>query len=331
VERSQTGGNTAPDPWKGWSDQAHIDAPGGGGGMGRFRTAGSHGTGNAMGSWRGVPHPLAPAARYLSVSEPYAELGGYPYVQVEEDRGTYFISLPTCAAMRPAFRTTSQKFQTTVKQMAAKGRLAVAVSGNRYSPAALDSLAKDRDGFWHISWVEGPLGGYTFGQGEPPGDTTQAIGGLGPMISGGIRFGSKNEYRRGAPPGGPETGDPGPAFRGYLETRHNEVYRSFAKLAGRGMGKIVIGYGGSELPVKIVVQRHGVEGLSLDEIRDRLHRDNVQHAVFMDGRDCAMLFANGRFYVQQGTLKDSTNAIGVGFQVPFSYLAPGGRAMGSIA
>jgi hypothetical protein len=331
VERSQSGGNTSPDPWKGWGDQAHPDSPGGGGGFGRFRMPGSLGTGNALGKWRGTPHPLAPAARYLLVAEPYAEHGRYPYVKVEEDRGSYFVSLPTCSAMKPFFRVSSQKFQSTVKQMAAKGGLAVAVNGNKYTDASLDSAVMERHGYWHIAWVEGPLGGYTFGQGPPPGDTTYALGGLGPVIGGGMRFGSKNEYRKGVPAGAPETGEPGPAHRGFLEIKHSELYRSFAGQAGRNAGKVVIGYGKDELPLKIVVQRHGVDGLSIDDIRDRLHRDGVANAVFMDGRECAILFANGRFYVQQGTLKDSTNAIGVGFQLPFSYIDPPGRALGNIA
>jgi len=350
VDPSSQPGTPKSDPWSGWDGQSHPNAPSGGGGPGRFKTAGSLGTNPA--NWHGVPHPLAPAARYLAVADVYCELGAFPNVRIEEEGGVYFVSLTARAAMRPFLRTRTERFQNTVKRVAARSQLAVVVNGNMYDFAKWKLLAPSDPArttpegivrgrgaelggtseplMFYVAWSEGPTGGYRFGHGDPPGDTTSAIGGLGPVILGGRRYGSQNKYKPGVPSGAPPTGEPGPAYEPFLEIRSNRTYESFAA-RGAAVGKVIIGFGAGELPLRIVVQRDGIQGLSLDDIRDRLFRDGVQNAVFLDGSDSAMLFANGRFYVQQGTFKDSTNTVGIGFQVPCSYMDAPGRSLGHIA
>jgi hypothetical protein len=364
VEPANTGGNALPDPWSGWGAQAHPNSGSGGGGPGKFKTAGPLGAGIGLGGWHGLPHPLAPGARYLAVSDVYSDLGAFPQARIEEDRGVYFVSLPSRAAMRPFMRTFSERFENTVKRVAARSHLAVVINGNMYSDDAWDSVprhvlgklgvnispqdpklttpegkvvgrgqvlgGKSEKEMFYVAWVDGPLGGYSFGKGDPPGDTTSAIGGAGPLIIGGLRYGVKNQYRQGAPAGLPVVGEPEPKFKHLLEIRSNRTYASLAE-GGVGVGKVIVGFGRGELPLKIVVQRDGVEGVTLDAIRDKLFHDGVANAVFLDGSDSALLFANGRFYVQQGTFKDRTNTVGIGFQVPFSYVDPPGRSLGNIA
>lgn len=335
---SQDTGGSKSDPWAGWQgQQAHPNSPSGGGGPGRFKSAGSLGT--TSGAWHGIPHPLAPGARYLAVADAYCELGSFPNVRIEERGGVYYVSLTASAAMRPFLRTDFWRFSSTVKGFAAASKLAVIVNGNQYKLSHPMGIVRGRDQElagvseperFHVAWTEGPLGGYAFGKGDPPAETTAAVGGLGPVILGGLKFGAVNRYRKGVPAGAPPRGEPGMEFKPFLEVRGNLHYESFTGL-GASLGKVVIGYGKGSQPLRIVVQPHGVTDLSLDEIRDNLFNEGVENAVFLDGSDSAMLFANGRFYVQQGFAKNWTNAVGIGFQAPCCYVDPPGRSLGNIA
>ena len=136
-----------------------------------------------------------------------------------------------------------------------------------------------------------------------------------------------NAYRTGVPPGAPLRGEPDPVFHRFLEVRSSLHFEKFQGL-GASVGKVIIGLGKGDKPLKIIVQPNGVAGLSLEVFRDRLFNEGVGNAVFMDGSDLAMLFANGKFYVQQGTKKNWTNKAGIGFQLPDASVKPGGRSMG---
>ena len=354
---SQGAGGAQPDPWSGWQGQAHPNSPNGGGGPGRFKSLGS--LGDSTGSWHGAPHPLAPAARYLAVNEAYAGIGTTTHVAVDERDGVYYVSLSASAAMRTFLRTQTEPFESTVKRMAAKSHLAVVVNGNMYGDAidykilrqiigtaglpipsqdakntTPQGIVRGRDhelggssrkAMFYIAWTEGPLGGYAFGQGDPPTDTTSALGGLGPVIINGLRYGSQNRYRTGVPDGAPSRGEPDQKYKGFLEVRSSKTYSSFVS-SGPDVGKVIIGYGSGERPLRIVVQSNGISDHSLDDIRDNLFNDGVTNAVFLDGSDSAMLFANGKFYVHQGGYKDRSNTVGIGFQLPFSHLGPSGKS-----
>ena len=350
------------DPWAGWQGtQAHPNAPTGGGGPGRFKVAGSLGSTDA---WHGIPHPQAPGARYLAAADAYSGLGSFADAVVEERNGVFYVGLSAAAAMRTFTRTISEPFESTVKRFAAKSSLAVVVNGNMYKDDGGFSTLKHIAGnlglpissqagnltkpegivrgrgtllggvaepqMYYVAWTEGPLGGYSFGHGNPPGDTTSAVGGLGPVIVNGLKYGAVNRYRHGVPDGAALSGEPDAKHKPFLEVRSNNTYKSFVE-SGPTVGKVVIGFGIGTHPVRIVVQPNGIVNASLDSIRDRLFEDGVRNAVFLDGSDSAMLYANGKFYSHQGPFKNMTNTVGIGFQLPFTILDPPGRSMGNIA
>lgn len=359
---SQDGGGSKSDPYQGWQGHVSPNAPDGGGGPGKFKSYGPlMGTQRA---WHGLPHPQAPAARYLAIADHYSGLSGSAHVVVEDIDGVFYVSLTAAAAMRPFIRTFKERFETTVQRVAAKKHLAVVINGNMYRDKGNFKLARHVLGnlgiptgtqaagdtvpngivrgrgqqiggtheplMFYVSWTEGPLGGYTFGQGDPPGDPTSALGGLGPVIIGGLKYGPHNVYRAGVPAGAPTDGDPGEKYRGFLTVRSNKTYASLAA-DGASVGKVIIGKGTGDRPLRIVVQPHGGTGQTLDQIRDKLFNEGVTDAVFLDGSDSAMLFANGKFYVHQGGYKDRTNTVGIGFQLPFVFIDSPGRSMGHIA
>jgi|GEM_PF-5177419 len=328
----QSGGNANPDPWFGWDGAGHLNSPSGGGGPGKFRVAGPLGTGAHLGAWRGAPHPLAPAARYLAVNgtdnipSAAADCTESPAKpSIEEKDGAFFVSLPGSAQMRTFMRTKYWRFASSVKDFAKASRLAVVINGNMYrGGGAPIGIVRGRgqalggtsepDRF-HVSWSEGPLGGYSFALGDPPAAGESAVGGLGPLIMDGMKYGPTNVYRLGVPAGAALTGPPDPKHKPFLEVRSSAAYAAFAE-RGPSVGKVIIGFGKGALPLRIVVQPDGVSGLTIDSIRDQLHDDGVTHAAFLDGSDSALLYANDRFYVQQGAAKNWTNCVGIGFQLP---------------
>ena len=361
---SQDSGGSKSDPWKGWQGQANPNSPSGGGGPGRFKSLGPLGT--TAGSWHGVPHPQAPGARYLAVADAYSALGTNESVAVQEIGGAFYISMSSAAAMRPFIRTRAEPFESTVQRMAAASGLAVVVNGNMYGDSSTtrkatgwlsrktglpltttaegsettpEGIVRGRGHLlggiseplmFHIAWSEGPLGGYTFAKGDPPTECTASLGGLGPVIIGGLRYGSENRYRAGVPAGAPSAGEPDQKHKGFLDVRSNATYKSFV---GKGptTGKVIIGIGTGEQSLRVVVQPHGVVSTTLDSIRDTLFNQGVSNAVFLDGSDSAMLFANGKFFVHQGDYKNQSNSVGVGFQLPFTFIDSPGRSMGHIA
>jgi hypothetical protein len=341
-----------------------MDAPSGGGGSGRFRNPGP--LGSTAGVWHGMPHPLAPAARYLAAQDAYSGLGMNPNVFVEERNGVFYVALSGWAAMRPFTRPIDEPFDFTVKRLAARKRYAVIINGGMFADnsntatsrpemsnyrapantqqsalAEAKGVARDRGTVlggladpqtFFISWADGPLGGYTFGAGPVQEKTQTSIGGLGPVIFGGMKYGTVNRYRKGVPEGAALSGEPEPRHRPYLEVRGNNAYKSFAERLG-SVGKVIIGFAteATTNPLRIVVQPNGVGDTSLDEIRDQLWSDGVRNAVFLDGSDSAMLFANGKYYVHQPMQKDLTTKVAIGFEFPLSHIDPPGRSMGHIA
>lgn len=154
---------------------------------------------------------------------------------------------------------------------------------------------------------------YESGFGDPPQAPTvrEALGGLGPMIIRGLRYGDGNRYRPGAP-ATPATGQPPAASLPYLIQRNNNTFVSAAQRP-RATGKTILGYAPDRDTILVVVQQDGSSGQTLETIRDRLFELSFTDAVFLDGSDSSCLWFDGSWRIMPGEDKDETNTIGVAF------------------
>jgi len=155
---------------------------------------------------------------------------------------------------------------------------------------------------------------YTSGVGDPP--SGNAFGGAGPLIIGGLPYGPTNDYNACFMEDPPLTDEPGKPYRDYLIRRSNKTYESLSERTTREptTGKTILAFRSSDRLLALIVQKHGVCALTLDEIRDLLVTEKFNHAVFVDGSDSAMLYARRSFLVSQGYLKNATNTMGIGFK-----------------
>ncbi len=170
----------------------------------------------------------------------------------------------------------------------------------------------------HFYFAEsvGPEYGWTFGFGDPPTDgQASAMGGVGPMIINGLKYGDGNVYQPGTPPGAPTTGDPPPGLASNLIQRNNATFKSFNDMGAR-RGKTVIAYSSSDDKLVLVHQPENAStGITLEALRDKLAAIGVDNAVFLDGGNSAMLMANFNWYTRPGDNKNRTNTIGVAFDI----------------
>lgn len=162
-----------------------------------------------------------------------------------------------------------------------------------------------------------PLGTleYETGFGAAPTDARTvhaAIGGLGPIIIGGLAYGTRNRYRSGVPSGAPTSGPPGAAAQPFLTQRSNNTYRSLAG-SGNSKGKAMLAVHSTQDRLLVMIQEDGTSGIALNTVRDRLVALGFDHAVFLDGSDSACLWHNGRWVVRPGSNKNETNTIGLAF------------------
>jgi hypothetical protein len=172
-----------------------------------------------------------------------------------------------------------------------------------------------RPNHFYVSQTVGPLHDYDFGFGDAPvTGTGAAIGGVGPMIIKGLKYGDGNVYMPGTAPGAPTTGDPG-ANAGNLIQRNNETFKDFNSMGPR-RGKTVIAYSSSADKVVVVHQPEGAAtGITLEDLRDKLIDVGADNAIFLDGGNSALLFANFLWYTKPGDNKNTTNTIGVAFDI----------------
>jgi hypothetical protein len=140
-----------------------------------------------------------------------------------------------------------------------------------------------------------------------------AVGGLGPIIIGGLSYGVGNLYRAGVPAGAPATGPVSAPHLPYLVQRNNNHY---ASMLGRGasVGKVVVAINRRQEMLLAMVQRSGGSaGMTLDTLRDRLLAAGCDDAVFGDGSDSVLLVVGGATMIAQGSDKDEATTIGLGF------------------
>ncbi|WP_354960746.1 hypothetical protein [Chryseobacterium sp. Bi04] len=61
----------------------------------------------------------------------------------------------------------------------------------------------------------------------------------------------------------------------------------------------------------ITVQEDGINGPSLDGMRDYFKKLGCKYAAFFDGSDSAMLFENGKFTINMGQDKNELCTSGI--------------------
>lgn len=285
--------------------------------------------------------PIAPP-NFCQRLEPLIIAGGG--VADLTDGDLVYAALSLDCEMKIVHRTAEELFEQTARSAQARLKLLALVNGNNYdvTPAGkADALvghdpvpAKEsiplglvvdngsvvtgvsKPQRFYVAFraaVSQPRGSYEFGMGDPPTQVVSALGGLGPLIINGVKYGVGNKYSVGAPPNAPATGEPDAASAPFLVQRNNNTYASLAAL-GPITGKAVIAVSTSGRKLLVVVQPDGVSGITLDELRDKLAAVGVDNAVFLDGSDSTMLMIGPSLLVQDGPNKDELNTVGVGFR-----------------
>ena len=155
-------------------------------------------------------------------------------------------------------------------------------------------------------------GQVSFGQGNAPADASFAVGGGIPVLVNGLKYGAKNIYSEGAPAGLPEVGDPGEANRKYLLQRSNAGYPLQDNAT---VGKTVLGYNSKTKAFMLVSQQHGVNGMTLTQIRDYLSEKGYDNAISFDGSDSATLVNDNSIMTTPSGGKNNAIPSGVNFQV----------------
>ena len=264
-----------------------------------------------------------------------------------------YVALQPPPGMRIVRRTAEELFGTTVSRVVAAENLRVAINGNMFDVSTTGGIdvwwghdpvpagktspigrvvvggrvidgRSEPDRFhvaYNVTWAA-PLPAvhyhptYRFGQGDPPtgtGGADMALGGLGPIIIGGLQYGAGNLYRTGVPAGAPVAGPVPPHYLPFLVQRNSSHYISFQ---GRGasVGKVAVAINRTQDILLILVQSHGgSSGMTLDSLRDKLVATGCEDAVFGDGSDSVMLVAGGMTLIAQGEDKEEATTIGLGF------------------
>jgi hypothetical protein len=260
---------------------------------------------------------------------------------VYTDGDLYYVVMSRQTRMKILLRTDDEYFTTFVDREAVKAGLEVVINGNYYD---VNKTAK----FWGVLGTSSAADNTTpegrliqdqatldgnsqpnrfyiaqrmaqrweFGFGNPPStDTLCAIGGLGPLIIDGLKYGDGNRYREGASAGAPATGEPSHADKPYLTQRNNENFKDYHRQGAR-RGKTVIGYASSDGKLIVVHQPEGAAtGISLEDLRDKLWAAGVDNAVFLDGGNSSFLWVNRIWHTRPGANKNYTNIVGVAFDI----------------
>ena len=154
---------------------------------------------------------------------------------------------------------------------------------------------------------------FTTGLGDPPVSSCAAVGGIAPIVSDGLAYGSINRYRSGVPMGAPATGNVDAKYLPFLTQKSNLM---FSDLLNRGasVGKTAIGFSSKSKALIMLVQEDGTNGLNANEIRSVFVANSVENAVFLDCSDSATLYYDGKFLVNPGKNKNEFLTIAVGFK-----------------
>lgn len=273
------------------------------------------------------------------------------------DGNLTYAALTIQAEMSVIRRTAEELFADTVAREVRNNSLRVAINGNFYDvtksgksdaflghdpiPAAETSSVghvviggshvegRDADAFFLAFDPTAAVASW-YATGGPIASAprvTAALGGLNPLVIGGLPYGTRNLYSAAAPTGGPERGPPGPDHEKFLIQRSNNGYVAAAS-RGDDTGKVAVAIASAKRRMLVIVQEHGTTGISIDALRDKLIAVGIDHAVLLDGSDSAMLTLEGAPRIVQAENKDETCTIGLGFRYATkAYLFRGGEYM----
>jgi hypothetical protein len=260
---------------------------------------------------------------------------------VYTDGDLHYVVMSRQTKMRILLRQDDEYFTTFVDREAPKAGVEVLINGNYYDVnktakfwgvLGTSSAADNTSPEGHLIQDQVLLDGnsqpnrfyvaqrfaerWEFGFGNPGTSQTRcAVGGLGPLLIDGLKYGDGNKYRAGASAGAPATGEPGPADRPYLTQRNNENFNDYHKQGAR-RGKTVIGYASSDGKLIVLHQRESAAtGISLEDLRDKLWNAGVDNAVFLDGGNSSLLWVNRVWHTKPGANKNYTNIVGIGFDI----------------
>ncbi|HLK65624.1 MAG TPA: phosphodiester glycosidase family protein [Bryobacteraceae bacterium] len=155
---------------------------------------------------------------------------------------------------------------------------------------------------------------FTSGQGDPPGTSCAAVGGVAPIVVNGMPYGTFNQYGAGVPADAPMTGDVEPKYQKYLTEKSNAM---FTQLLGKGasVGKVAIGYSNAKQKLLLVVQQDGnAAGLDAKGVRAIFTAAGAENAVFMDCSNSATLWYDGKIEVAPSNHKNEYLNVAVGFK-----------------
>ncbi|MDX2036953.1 MAG: phosphodiester glycosidase family protein [Isosphaeraceae bacterium] len=261
--------------------------------------------------------------------------------KVYTDGDLYYVVMSIQTKMRLIIRTADEYFTTFVDREAVKQGVEVVVNGNYYDVnktamfwgvLGTSSDASNTSPEGRLVQDQRIIGGnaqpnrfyvaqraaqrWEFGFGDPPSaDTRCAIGGLGPLIINGLKYGDGNTYSAGASSSAPATGEPSPADKPYLTQRNNENFKDYHRQGAR-RGKTIIGHASSDGKIIVLHQRDTAStGISLEALRDKLYACGVDNAVFLDGGNSSFLWVNRVWHTKPGDNKNYTNVVGVAFDV----------------
>ncbi len=151
---------------------------------------------------------------------------------------------------------------------------------------------------------------WSSGKGDAPKNSAVAFGGGIPIIVNGLAYGETNEYVAGAPTGLPITGDPGNTNQKYLKQRSNQGY---ALQNDKSIGKSIVAFNSKTNDFLIISQQNGVEGMTMDEIRNDLISKGYDNALSYDGSTSATMVTNNNVIVSPAKNKNSTIPVGATF------------------
>ncbi len=198
----------------------------------------------------------------------------------------------------------------TINAQFLEGRLFFNNQGKAYANGKELPDGASQPGWSYIS--SDGKGGYTFGQGDPPANSKNAVGGGRPLILNGLAYGTENKYSDGRPNNAGPVADADKQFLTQKSANYFSAQNSVTK------GKTIVAYNPTSKEVMIIVQQDGVHGYSMDGYRNYLAKNGFTNALSFDGSDSALMLRDKDVLIKNGETKDKYTDSGVTFRVPVS-------------
>lgn len=250
----------------------------------------------------------------------------------------YIVNMHQTIKMIPFVRTAEELFKTTAKRESTIKKFKIVINGPTYGltkSGYLDAIVGSdpvpasetlqqgriihnnkiiggtRSNMYFIANYLGKTNKYQFGKGAAPTDADAALGNMGPLIINKMPFGQVNKYNPPKPTAA-KIGRPKPMNRKYLIQRSNSRFGAMASQPDP-VGKIAIGYRKDKGQLLVLLQPHTSTGISISGLRGIALHIGLDSAVYLDGSDSVMLMLDSDTLIPQGSNKNETNIIGIGF------------------